>query len=409
MRSHLLASFVWIAAVSLFCCGGAGLASAQVTDLQAALDNAVPGDVIEFSGTHFGSFETRRNGTAANPITIRGVGGNAVIQGFGNNNNSNRRGLEVFHDHYRIENFAIQDFIKGIWVENADHGILRNLTVQNIGNEAFKFRDFSNYWLVEDCTAINTGTLGIFGEGFYVGDADNNWEDINQPDTSGFITFLNCYTSETGNDGYDVKEGSHHVKFINCVADFTQRNPFADPNTGDAGFYVRADCIQLIDCTVIGLDGGQGTRPPSGFRLFEETVNGQVFGRNFEMAGIATLMMGPDNAAVHLHRRSVAYSSILYDDYSLPGLLYQDDRRGLELPADLFVEKTWDGIGGQQFRGFVVLLGDVNLDEEVSFFDIAPFIALLTSGDYQDEADMNQDGAVDFRDIAPFILAFTLQ
>ena len=91
MRSHLLANFVWIAAVSLFCCGGAGLASAQVNDLQAALDNAVPGDVIEFSGTHFGSFETRRSGTAANPITIRGVGGNAVIQGFGTNNNSNRR------------------------------------------------------------------------------------------------------------------------------------------------------------------------------------------------------------------------------------------------------------------------------------------------------------------------------
>ena len=77
-------------------------------------------------------------------------------------------------------------------------------------------------------------------------------------------------------------------------------------------------------------------------------------------------MMGPANAAVHLHRRSVADSSILYDDYSLPGLLYQDGRQGLESPAELFVEKTRNGIGGQQFRASLVLLGDVNLDEAVS-------------------------------------------
>ena len=49
------------------------------------------------------------------------------------------------------------------------------------------------------------------------------------------------------------------------------------------------------------------------------------------------------------------------------------------------------------------LLGDVNLDMVVNFFDIAPFIALLTNSQFQFEADINGDGAVTFFDIQPFI------
>ncbi len=48
-------------------------------------------------------------------------------------------------------------------------------------------------------------------------------------------------------------------------------------------------------------------------------------------------------------------------------------------------------------------LGDVNRDERVNFQDIAPFIAVLSSGDYQYEADTNQDGGMNFLDISSFI------
>ena len=50
-----------------------------------------------------------------------------------------------------------------------------------------------------------------------------------------------------------------------------------------------------------------------------------------------------------------------------------------------------------------VLLGDVNLDGEVSFSDISPFIAILSAGEFQEEADVNQDSVVNFSDISPFI------
>ena len=48
-------------------------------------------------------------------------------------------------------------------------------------------------------------------------------------------------------------------------------------------------------------------------------------------------------------------------------------------------------------------LGDINLDGSVDFLDIAPFITILSTGGFQNEADANQDGSVTFFDIAPFI------
>jgi hypothetical protein len=49
------------------------------------------------------------------------------------------------------------------------------------------------------------------------------------------------------------------------------------------------------------------------------------------------------------------------------------------------------------------VLGDCNQDEVVNFLDIAPFIQLLQSGNFLDEADCNRDGIVNFLDITAFI------
>ena len=50
-----------------------------------------------------------------------------------------------------------------------------------------------------------------------------------------------------------------------------------------------------------------------------------------------------------------------------------------------------------------ILLGDVNLDGVVDFLDIPPFIAILSSGEFQAEADCDGSGSVDFLDISPFV------
>ena len=53
------------------------------------------------------------------------------------------------------------------------------------------------------------------------------------------------------------------------------------------------------------------------------------------------------------------------------------------------------------------LLGDTNQDGAVNFLDISPFISLLSSGTFLDQADTNRDGVVDFLDISPFISLLT--
>lgn len=48
-------------------------------------------------------------------------------------------------------------------------------------------------------------------------------------------------------------------------------------------------------------------------------------------------------------------------------------------------------------------LGDCNFDGVMNFLDIAPFISILISGVYIEEADCNEDGYVNLLDINPFI------
>jgi len=50
------------------------------------------------------------------------------------------------------------------------------------------------------------------------------------------------------------------------------------------------------------------------------------------------------------------------------------------------------------------LLGDVDLDDAVTFLDIAPLIALLSTGGFSVEADCDENGFVNFLDISPFIV-----
>ena len=50
-----------------------------------------------------------------------------------------------------------------------------------------------------------------------------------------------------------------------------------------------------------------------------------------------------------------------------------------------------------------VLLGDVNQDGVVNLLDVAPFIAVLSSNNYQGEADCNKDGSVNLLDVEPFV------
>jgi hypothetical protein len=50
-------------------------------------------------------------------------------------------------------------------------------------------------------------------------------------------------------------------------------------------------------------------------------------------------------------------------------------------------------------------LGDVNRDGDVNGLDVDPFVDLVLTGSYQDEADMNEDTVVNGLDVDPFVAA----
>ena len=78
----------------------------------------------------------------------------------------------------------------------------------------------------------------------------------------------------------------------------------------------------------------------------------------------------------------------------------------------IFDDNPFSGSGSYTVSGLMitegtsgVLLGDVNQDGVVDFFDIAPFIELLANNGvpFLAEADIDLCGKVDFFDIQPFI------
>ena len=73
---------------------------------------------------------------------------------------------------------------------------------------------------------------------------------------------------------------------------------------------------------------------------------------------------------------------------------------------DRALDGDYNAIGNYRLTltvGIEVVLGDTNLDGEVDFSDIAPFITILASDGFLTQADVNQDNLVDFSDIAGFI------
>ena len=84
------------------------------------------------------------------------------------------------------------------------------------------------------------------------------------------------------------------------------------------------------------------------------------------------------------------------DDTSKGGLNYTADAQQVFLNAVAFM------LGEDPTP---LLLGDVNLDEEVNGLDVDPFVGLVTGGTFQAEGDMNGDGEVNGLDVDPFVAA----
>lgn len=321
--------------------------AAQFND---ALSDVQPGDTIVISGTiaNYTKFSTTRNGTSTGHITITGTGG-AVLK------NASSYGLEILHNYYRLSNFRIEDAAKGLVIDSANHGVVDNVHVMDIDQEGFKIRNQSQYWLFTSCSVRRTGRSGDYGEGFYVGNVPGNWVVPGVPDQSGYVTFFNCYATDTVNDAWDVKEGSHHVKIVNCTADFSgTKEPAHDAPRGSGGFFLRSDYIQVIKCRTDSLDNGdwayrianQDVVTGTGTVTYGSTQN--EIKQSSVVGGNVALIFGEGNAGARVYTDCVPG----------PGGLKHANSSTISQPAPTgFTEMTWSTEGGAAYGNLNSVVG----------------------------------------------------
>lgn len=196
--------------------------------LTAALAAANPGDVITLApGTYVGAFAISRDGTAANPIVIRGAGRDLVTL----NATGRSVGMTLAGDHTRLENLTVTGsdwgakvndttgvVIRGVRFANVDkgidgrYGVTRNLHIcDNVLEGRRLWPDFAN-------NIENAEGIAVTGQGHTVchnriqgfGDAlglNQNTSIINAA-----IDFFGNDVLWTGDDGLELDYAHRNVR-----------------------------------------------------------------------------------------------------------------------------------------------------------------------------------------------------
>lgn len=179
---------------------------------------------------------------------------------------------------------------------------------------------------------------------------------------------------------------------------------------GDLEFFLATDTrvVDLTDTARYVSDFATGgSNPNTG-----ADVVGSAFGTLYSLGTgtyAVTTTGDVDNYVLTLDAAGEAFA---VSQINSGGLL-----RIIVTPADAAVQATYAGPGiffdpppaipvlnvTATTGGGGTLKGDVNLDGNVTFLDINPFISLLTTNGYSAEADCDCDGDLDFLDIQPFI------
>ena len=212
-----------------------------------AMTNASPGDeIIVAPGTYepqgkfsFGNKATRfgsdKDGTQAQPIILRAQDPNNRPIFKGPDGRYDGYGMYILGDYWILKDLIIEECQKGIVFDNANHGIIDNVVVRNIGEEGIHLRDGSSFNLVKGCEVSNTGLVkpGV-GEGLYSG-SDRKQHETN-PANADDLAFPgdrndNLYNPDCFNntfefctigpnvaaEGADIKEGTENTIIRNCT------------------------------------------------------------------------------------------------------------------------------------------------------------------------------------------------
>ena len=204
----------------------------------------------------------------------------------------------------------------------------------------------------------------------------------------GEVSLINSTVTgnETGGDG-----GGIYVLRDSLDPSFTIENSIVSGNIAGGtspDLHFDPDGAVAINFSLIGDTSGSGITTATGFRnvLNQPALLGPLSDNGGPTQTHALLEGSPAIDA--------GSNALAVDENGNP---LTTDQRG-----EARIESGTVDIGAVEF-GDPFLLGDVNRDRAVTFLDISPFISLLASSAFQDEADIDDDGFVTFLDISPFI------
>ncbi|MBC7965663.1 MAG: right-handed parallel beta-helix repeat-containing protein [Fuerstia sp.] len=242
-------------------------------ELQAALINAAPGDIIELkAGTYH--FNTELN-VACDNVTIRGAGRDQTVLSF-RNQSAGSSGIIATGNAFVIENLAVEDTVgNAIKVLGARDVTFRNVRVEWTGGPKSTNGAYGIYpvecrnVLIEDCVSIGASDSGI-----YVGqsqdvivrgcDARRNVAGIEIENTLRADVFDNTVTDNTGGilvfdlPGLNLTNGGHVRVFRNRITDNNHENfapkgtIVADVPAGTGLMLMATDNVEIFDNDVTG-------------------------------------------------------------------------------------------------------------------------------------------------------------
>ncbi|MBN2281085.1 MAG: discoidin domain-containing protein [Candidatus Marinimicrobia bacterium] len=200
-------------------------------EIHTAFKNAQAGDRIIISpgvyvgddsrsGNSRGTFFCGAEGTQRYPIYVQ-CADTAGSVGLAGETIESDYTLYVTGDCWVIDGLEIKIGSKGIMLDNANHTIIKNCSVHQIGQEGIHIRDGSQYCLIDQCHIYDTGLVTPgFGEGIYVGSAVNHW---NEFQTHEHYTIIRQCTlgPDVRAESIDIKEATVGTIVENCIFDGT--------------------------------------------------------------------------------------------------------------------------------------------------------------------------------------------
>lgn len=191
------------------CAPGAVAVGEGADALQAALDAAAPGTVLQLPPVVYsGRFRASASGTAEAPIVLCGSG--ATVLDGGDTGDGYTLHLDGVA-HWEVRDLTIRGGQKGVVLDAATHSTLSALEISDVGQEGLHLRSGSADNTVRAVTVERTGLVDPeFGEGVYVGSAEANWCRYSacEPDRSDRNLFDGLVVRDTTAEALDVKEGT---------------------------------------------------------------------------------------------------------------------------------------------------------------------------------------------------------